>query len=163
MIYYHLVSTKLLNRPDYNYHGCMGYPRLKKDLLLRPILSMIGSAQHSLAKRLTSILDPALLLYSTNCIQDSFTFAQIIRQFDLPHSAFLCSFDISSLFTNAPLAETINICANALYGSDLIAQSFPREVLVLLQTATKSVKFSFSNVMYRQIDGVAKAPPWILC
>ena len=125
----------------------------KKDLPLRPILSMIDSAQHSLTKWLTSFLDPALLLYSTNCIQDS-TFAQVIRQLDLPHSAFLCSFDISSLFTNALLAETINICANALYGSDLIAQSFPPKVLVLVQTATKSVKFSFS--MYQQIDDVAK-------
>ena len=74
----------------------------KEDLLLRPILSMIGLAQHSLAKWLMSILDLVLLLYSTNCIQDSFTFAQRIRQFDLPPPAFLCSFGISSLFTMFP-------------------------------------------------------------
>ena len=68
---------------------------------------MIGLIQHFLAMWLTSILDPVLLLCSINCIQDSFIFAQIIRQFDLPPSAFLCSFDISSLFTNVYLAETI--------------------------------------------------------
>ena len=68
---------------------------------------MIGSAQHSLAKWLTSIFDPVLLLYSTNCIQDFFTFAHVIRQFGLLPSAFVCSFDISSLFTYVPLAETI--------------------------------------------------------
>ena len=51
---------------------------------------------------------------------------------------------------------TINICADALYSSDLRAPSFPREVFIeLMQTATKSMKFSFNNVMYRQIDGVA--------
>ena len=116
---------------------------------------MIGSAQHSLAKWLTSILDPVLLLYSTNCIQDSFTFAQKFRQFNLPPSAFLCSFDISSLFINFPPAETINICADALYSGNLRAPSFPREVFIeLMQTTTKSIEFSFNNIMYRQIDGL---------
>ena len=76
---------------------------------------MIGLAQHSSAKWLTSALDPVLLLHSTNCIQDSFTLAKRIRQFDSPPFAFLCSFDISSLFTNVSLEETINICADALW------------------------------------------------
>ena len=44
-----------------------GLPKThKEDLLLRPTLSMIDSTQHSLAKLLTSILDPILLLYFTN-------------------------------------------------------------------------------------------------
>ena len=85
---------------------------------------MVGSAQHYLAKWLTSILDPVLLLHSANCIQDFFTFVQVIRQFDLPPSALLCSFNISSLFTNVPLAETVDIGADALYDSDLIALFF---------------------------------------
>ena len=84
---------------------------------------MIGLAQHSLGKWLMSILDPVLLLYFINCIRDSFTFIQINRQFDLP-PAFLSLFDISILFTNVFLAATINICAEALYSSDLIALSF---------------------------------------
>ena len=37
-----------------------------------------------------------------------------------PKETFLCSFDIRSLFTNVPLAETIQICADALYGGKLI-------------------------------------------
>ena len=132
----------------------------KDDSPLRPILSMIGSSQHSLAKWLTSILDPVLLLYSSNCIQCSFTFAQIIKQCDSPPFAFLCSFDISSLLTNLPLAETINICADAFHSSDLIALSFPRKDFIkLMETANKSVEFSFNNVMYRQIDGVAVTSP----
>ena len=116
-----------------------GLPKThKKDLPLGPILSMIDSAQRFLAKWLTSILDPALLLYSTNCLQKSFTFSQVIKQFDLPPSAFLCSFDISSHFTNVLLAETISICADALYSCDLIAPSFPRKVFIKpMQTPTK--------------------------
>ena len=32
-----------------------------------------------------------------------------------PSSVFLCAFDILSLFANVPQAETIQICADALY------------------------------------------------
>jgi len=77
---------------------------------------MTGSSQHQLAKWLSSILQPMLNSYSTHCIQDSFTFVEKIKSSTLkPSSIFLCSFDIASLFTNVPLAETIQICADALY------------------------------------------------
>ena len=52
-----------------------------------------------------------------------------------------------------PPEKTINICADTLYNSDLRAPSFPREVLIkLMQTATKSIEFSFNSVMCQQID-----------
>jgi len=74
---------------------------------------MTGSSQHQLAKWLSSILQPVLTSYSIHYIQDSFTFAEKIKRSTLtPSSLFLCSF--ASLFTNVPLAETIQICADAL-------------------------------------------------
>ena len=65
------------------------------------------------------------------------------------------------LFTNVPLAETIQICADALYNNnDLTQPSFPRDIFVeLMQLTTSSVEFSFNNKMYRQIDGVAMGSP----
>ena len=78
----------------------------------------------------------------------------------MKESVFLCSYDVCSLFTNVPLAETIEICANALYDGDLTPPPFPRAVFVeLMQTATSSVEFSFNNIMHRQIDGVAMGSP----
>ena len=47
----------------------------KKDVPLRPILSVVGLAQHELAKFLLATLQPVLDLYSSNCIKDSFSFA----------------------------------------------------------------------------------------
>ena len=114
-----------------------GLPKIhKKDVPLRPILSMTGSAQHQLAKWLPSLLQPVLQNLS-NCVSDSFTFVKEVRKFTFfPSSVFLCSFDISSLFTNVPLAETIEICADALYNDDSMAPSFPRNIFVeLMQLA----------------------------
>ena len=65
---------------------------------------MVGSAQHSLAQWLVELLKPVRDLYATHCISDSFQFTQVIHNLEVsPSNSFLCSFDISSLFTNVPL------------------------------------------------------------
>ena len=65
-----------------------------------------------------------------------------------------------ALFTNVPLAETIQICADALYNSEHPSVPFPRQIFVkLMEMATSSVEFSFNDIMHRQIDGVAMRSP----
>ena len=123
---------------------------------------MIGSSQHQLAKYLSTLLQPVLEIYSNNCIKDCFLFAEEIRRLKLkPDESFLCSFDISSLFTNVPLAETIQICADTLYEDDrIVPPTLPKAIFVQLMTAaTSCVEFSFNNIMFRQIDGVAMGSP----
>ena len=112
---------------------------------------MIGSSQHQLAKYLSALLQPVLEIYSNNCIKDSFLFTKEIQQLKLkPDKSFLCSFDISSLFTNVPLAETIQICADTLYEDDRIAPpTLPKDIFVQLMTAvTSCVEFSYNNIMF---------------
>ncbi len=91
-------------KPQWMY----GLPKTKKlNVPLRPILSMVGSAQYELVW-LSEILAP-VQLYSKNCISDSFSFANVILQLG-PAYSFICSFDISSLFTDIPLDQTMEIC-----------------------------------------------------
>ena len=120
---------------------------------------MTGSAQHQLAKYLSSLLEPVFTLCSSNCVWDSFTFADIIKTSNFGSSSvFLCSFDISSLFTiNVPLAETILICADALYISKHLSAPFPRQIFAkLMEMATSSVEFRLGNIMHRRIDKIYK-------
>ena len=64
------------------------------------------------------------------------------------------------VYTNVPLAETILICADALYSSEHIPAPFPRQIFVeLMEMAASSVEFSFNDVIHRQIDGVAMGSP----
>ena len=111
--------------------------------------------------RCITVLQPVLELYSTNCINDSFYFAEMIQQLKVnSNDSILCSFDICSLFTNVPLAETIEICTKTLYDGHLPTPVIPKHVFIeLMKTATTSVEFSFNNIMYRQIDGVAMGSP----
>ena len=108
---------------------------------LRPILSMIGSSQHKLAKWLCTILQPVLDRYSARCIKDSFTFAKTIQELTAhSHQTFLCSFNNSSLFTNIPLRETIQIFADSLYESNLTPPIMDKNVFIELSPAVHLVQ-----------------------
>ena len=102
--------------------------------------------------------------YSDHTIRDSFQFCSNLVEFETHHDPsqiFMCSFDVVSLFTNIPLAETLQVCLDTLYRSDDISPpTIPESLLKkLLLKATTEVEFSCDGVMYRQIDGVAMGSP----
>ena len=67
---------------------------------------------------------------------------------------------INAIFTNVPLAKTIQICADALYSLEYPPAPFPRQIFVeLMEMATSSVEFNFNDIMHCQIDGVALGSP----
>ena len=123
--------------------------------------SMTGSSHHELSKWLASLLEPVLKRFSTHCIRNLFTFADVIQNFKDANNLFMYSFDISSLFTNVPLEETINICADALCCDDSDAQPLISKAVFieLMKSATSGVEFSFNDIMYKQTDGVAMGSP----
>ena len=65
----------------------------------------------------------------------------------------MLSFDIASLFTNIPLAEATQICADYLH--DTKSTNTPGVFVELINIASALVEFSFGNVVYKQIDGAA--------
>ena len=72
------------------------------------------------------------------------------------------SFDVTSLFTNVPLDETIKIILRRIhiYIDKKINTNIPKtEVKELLQLCTKNVYFTFNGEIYIQIDGVAMGSP----
>ena len=141
-----------------------GLPKIHKPgEPLRPILSMCGSAQYDASKWLCEILKPVREYYGKRCVKDSFTFSDKIREKKLPLSGYMCSFDVVSLFTNVPLEEVINICADALYRNDdiepVITTLTESSFKELMRLVTSGVEFSFNGTMFRQIDGVAMGSP----
>ena len=141
-----------------------GLPKIHKPepFPLRPVLSMVGSAHHELARWLAELLKPVLEHYSTHTVKDSFQFCDELRkQNNLGETAFICSFDVKSLFTNVPLNETIKICLDALYRSEDLPPLHIEESLMesLLLKCTRGVEFSFDGKMYKQKDGVAMGSP----
>ena len=58
------------------------------------------------------------------------------------------------------LADTIEICTETLYDGHLPTAVILIHVFIeVMKTATTSAEFSFNNIMYKQIDGVAMGSP----
>ena len=74
-------------------------------------MSTINIPTCKLAKFLVPILKP--LTSNEYTIKDSFVFAEEIVEQDC--ECFIGSLDVDSLFTDIPLEETIDLCANTLF------------------------------------------------
>ena len=73
---------------------------------LRPIVSSIGTFNYNLARFLCDLLSP--LVPNDYSCKDTFSFVSQIKNANLSKK-FLVSYDVTSLFTNIPLQETIDI------------------------------------------------------
>ena len=68
----------------------------------------------------------------------------------------MASFDVESLFTNIPLAETIDICIDNLFRENEIIHGFTRQQLKeILNVAANDCLFMFNEKFYVQVDGCA--------
>ena len=141
-----------------------GLPKVHKSgAPLRPILSMCNSPQYALSKWLCELLKPVVKYFGSRCVKDTFAFVDSVRKSSLSEEGYMCSFDVVSLFTKVPLLEVIDICADALYRNDdiemditILTEDSFRKLMVL---ATSGVEFSFNDIMYRQVNGVAMGSP----
>ena len=66
------------------------------------------------------------------------------------------SFDVESLFTNAPLQRTLKIIIDRIYNKKLVKTKLKKSTLrkLIRDTCTKTV-FSCNNKLYEQTDGVS--------
>ena len=90
-----------------------GLPKVHKPgCPFRPIVSSVNSYNYNLASYLVRILPPISKNQFT--IKDSFIFADWAKTYN-HNNEIMCSFEVSSLFTNVPLDETVQICFDKLY------------------------------------------------
>ena len=122
---------------------------------------MSGAPQHAASQWLCKVLQPVIDKYSSHCVKASFTCCDELKSSQLPVDGFMCSFDVVSLFTNVPLVEVIDICANVLYSNECVGdvQLSESSFRKLMKLVTSGVEFSFDNYMCRQADGVAMGSP----
>ena len=123
---------------------------------MRPIVSSIDSYNHKLAQYLGSLLSPHIP--SNYTTKDSFTFIEDIKQLNT-YGKFLISFDVTSLFTNIPLEETMNIAVDTIFQSYPSVKFTRKELQKLFKIATSETHFIFNNEIYDQIDGVSMGSP----
>ena len=74
----------------------------------------------------------------------------------------MVSFDVSSLFTNVPISEAVDIIRKRLDEDDSLEDRTPlspQRVAELLQLCLRSTYFSFNGAFYEQKEGAAMGSP----
>ena len=136
-----------------------GLPKVHKDQCpFRPILSAIGTFSYNVAKFLVPVFSS--ITSNEYSLKDSFQFVNQVTSIDNANDYVMASFDVTSLFTNIPLDETIDIALKLLYPNenDIYMNSNKKQFKKILDMAVKD-NFLFDNKLYSQIDAVAMGSP----
>ena len=125
---------------------------------MRPVVSMIGTPEYELAKFLDSYIKPNIpkdfMLTSTS------EFIDKLKLCSLRGNETMVSFDVSSLFTNVPLMETIDIVVDRVYRDDaVITPPFKKRFFKNMLVMCFQGLFMYKEEWYEQVDGVAMGSP----
>ena len=123
---------------------------------LCPIVSSIGTFNYNLACFLCYVISP--LVPNDYSCKDTFSFVSQIKNANLSKK-FLVSYDVTSLFTNIPLQETIDIAINLIFNRNPNLSITKKELKKLFLFATSQTHFVFNSKFYNQIDGPAMGSP----
>ena len=70
------------------------------------------------------------------------------------------SFEVISLFTNVPLAKTIDIILKRVFSEKLVTTNLTKRTMKkLLKDACLKTAFTFNDKIYKQIDSVSMGSP----
>ena len=141
-----------------------GLPKIHKldfrtKFQFRPIFAAYNTPSFNLAKYLVNILKPFTLNQFTTI--NSTKFSEELVRIPNANSYHMASFDVENLFTNIPISETIEICLNYLYTSDLSKVLGLSKILFkqFLEMSVLNSFFLFDDILYRQKEGLGMGLP----
>ena len=133
----------------------------KDGVPMRPIVSCIGSPTYRLAKDLARILIP-LSGQTTYTVMNSTKFVERLQEARIGPEDLLVSFDVTSLFTQVPIDEALEVVRVRLTKDptlmDRIRIPVP-QLVELIELCLRSTYFQFQNNFFEQIDGTPMGSP----
>ena len=111
-LYYYLKPT---DSPAPRFYGQS--KTLKPGVPIRPNVSYSGSPLYNLKKYITNILK-AYVKVENSSTKNSFTFSNCIRNVPIEDYEIMVSFDFTSLYTNIPVIDTLNIIKDYVNNDD---------------------------------------------
>ena len=129
----------------------------KKDTPVRPVLSMPGSTYHKVALKVAEWLSK---VPECNINTSTKEISKKIKTITVKSDEKIVSFDVSSLYTNVPVMEAIEVCTNLLFNSLNEKPPVDRETFkILTKIASCDVVMSTHDGYYKQVDGLAMGSP----
>ena len=123
---------------------------------LCPIVSSIGTFNYNLACFLCYVISP--LVPNDYSCKDTFSFVSQINNANLSKKV-IVSYDVTSLFTNILLQETIDIAINLIFNHNPNLNITKKELKKLLLFVTSHTHFISNSKFYNEIDGITMGSP----
>lgn len=127
----------------------------KANCPIRPIVNSRSSPTYKISKKLNEILSNTFKFDETYSVKNSYELINCIKDVQIPETAKFASLDITNLYTNIPVKETIEIIKNNLLKHKTLTLPEIYEFIDLLTLVLSHNYFSFNNKMYQQKDGLA--------
>ena len=124
-------------------------------LKLCPIVSSVVTFNYNPTHFICDHLSP--LVPNDYSCKDTFSFVSQIKNANLSKKL-LVSYDVTSLFTNIPLQETIDIAINLIFNPNPNLNITRKELFLF---ATSQTHFILDCKFYNQIDGVPMGSPLV--
>ena len=112
---------------------------------LCPIVSSIGTFNYNLARFLCDLLSP--LVPNDYSSKDTFSFVSQIKNANLSKKL-IVSYDVTSLFSNIPLQETVDIAINLIFNHNPNLNITKKELKKLFLFATSRTHFIFNLLIF---------------
>ena len=154
-LYYYLKPT---NSPAPRFYG---QPKIHKPgVHICTIVSYSGSPLCNLKKYIANILKA--YVKDGNNAKNSTTFSNYISNVPVEDDEIMVSFDVTSLYTNIPIIDTLNIIKDYVNSDD----QFTRETAIpqnkfldLVHLVLTTTWYTFNSQFCQQTDGVAMGGP----
>ena len=151
-LYYYLKPTY---SPAPRFYG---QPKIHKPgIPIRPVVSYSGSPLYNLNKCIANFLK-AYVKHENSNAKISTTFSNYIRNVPIEDDEIMVSLDVTSLYTNIPIIDTLNIIKDYVHSDDQFARktAIPQDkFLDLVNPVLVTTWYTFDSHFYQQTDGVA--------
>ena len=145
-LYYYLKPT---DSPAPRFYG---QPKIHKPgVPIRPIVSYSGSPLYNLNKYIANILK-SYVKHENNSAKNSTTFSNYIRNVLIEDDEIMVSFDVTSLYTNIPMIDTLNIIKDYVHSDDQFARKTAIDqdkFLDLVNLVLTTTWYTFNSQFYQ--------------
>ena len=131
----------------------------KDSVLIRPVVNYTSAPAYKAAKKLGRVIKAGIKLEENYSLKNTYEFFGKTRNLRVSSSHRMCSLDITNLYTNVPVDETLVILERILKESGVYDEEIIKDVIELLKIALGQNYFTFNSKFYHQKEGLAMGSP----
>jgi predicted GIY-YIG superfamily endonuclease len=136
-----------------------GIPKIhKKNVPIRPLVNFQPAPTYNISKLLSKRLSQDLELEYKYTVKNCYDFVEKAKNVSITSNSRLVSFDISNLYTNIPVNETVELIECRLMNNGL-DRIYVNQIVKLLKIVLKQNYFRFNGRFYEQTNGLAMGSP----